>query len=97
MGAIVAADGVVVDSAAVVVEDLVDLVAEVQVAVALLADGRKFIGIICIKKAGRILPAFLIGNGGMIIWEQFVSTHSPPILFHQLLSFFLLFFSGKNY
>ena len=59
-----AVDLVVADlaAAAVVVEDLVDSVAEVQVAVAHPADGRIFIGIVNIEKAGPISPAFLIGT-----------------------------------
>ena len=59
-----AVDLVVADLAAAAVEDLVDSVAEVQVAVAHPADGRLFfrLGKVNIEKAGPISPAFLIGT-----------------------------------
>ena len=56
-------DGGEVASAVVVAAaDLADSVAEVQVEAELEADGRMFIGIVNIEKAGPISPAFLIGT-----------------------------------
>lgn len=65
-----AVDLVVADLAAAAVEDLVDSVVEVQVEAELEADGRIFIGIVNIEKAGPISPAFLIGTCELLFWSN---------------------------